>query len=169
MREMRITLRLTHQPFWWFRYQGYDAERPSHDHGQRPWRHLDTCGDVARIEAGVPRVDCPKHGGRQAHFSWAEPCRRFTSRLEARTIYWLKVATTNAVSDEMKTTSDQASGIRELEISPVQDRALQAGANDYGSNASAGDSERSPTEGDQRHRRIGQCDDSEDQSEGLRV
>jgi hypothetical protein len=38
-----------------------------------------------------------------------------------------------------------------------------------GQNASVGDTECSPAEGDQRHRRIGQRDDSKDQGEGLRV
>ena len=38
-----------------------------------------------------------------------------------------------------------------------------------GQNASVGDTECSPAEGDQRHRRIGQRDDSKDQGEGLRI
>jgi hypothetical protein len=61
----------------------------------------------------------------------------------------------------------------ELGVSSVLDLTLQAGADDQGwengQNASVGDSECSPAEGDQRHRCIDQYDDSENQSEGLRV
>ena len=62
---------------------------------------------------------------------------------------------------------------KELEVSPGLDLALQAGADDQGwengQNASVGNSECDPAEGDQRHSRIDQCDDSEDQGEGLWV
>ncbi len=62
---------------------------------------------------------------------------------------------------------------KELEVSPGLDLALQARADDQGwengQNASVGNSECDTAEGDQRHRRIGQRDDSEDQGEGLRV
>ena len=61
----------------------------------------------------------------------------------------------------------------ELEISPGLDLAEPSGADDQGwengQNASVGDPECDPTEGVQRHRGIGQCNDSEDQSESLWV
>ena len=44
MKEMKVTLKLTHQPFWRFRCPECDEECPTHDHRQRLWRHLDTCG-----------------------------------------------------------------------------------------------------------------------------
>ena len=52
---------------------------------------------------------------------------------------------------------------KELEVSPVLDLALQAGADDQGwengQNASVENSECDPAEGDQCNRRIDQCDD----------
>jgi transposase len=65
VKEMKVTLKLTHQPLWRFRCPECDEECPTHDHRQRKWRHLDTCGYVTMIEADVPRVDCPKHGGKR--------------------------------------------------------------------------------------------------------
>ena len=61
VKEMKVTLKLTHQPLWRFRCPECDEECPTHDHRQRKWRHLDTCGCVTIIEAGVPRVDWPNH------------------------------------------------------------------------------------------------------------
>jgi len=75
------------------------------------WRHLDTCGYFTRIEAAVPWVNCPNHGIRQVHVPWAEPIGRFTSLFEAVTISWLKVATIKAVSEQMKISWDEATGI----------------------------------------------------------
>jgi transposase len=62
VKEMKVTLKLTYQLLWRFRCSECDEECPTHDHRQRKWRHLDTCGDVTRIEADVPRADCSKHG-----------------------------------------------------------------------------------------------------------
>jgi transposase len=56
-------------------------------------------GYVTMIEAGVPRVDCLKHGIRQADVHPAEPGGRFTSLFEAMTILWLKVATIKDISE----------------------------------------------------------------------
>ena len=61
----------------------------------------------------------------------------------------------------------------ELEICPGLDLTEPSGADDQGwengQNASVGNPECDTTEGDQRHRGIGQCNDSEDQSESLWV
>jgi transposase len=76
VKEMKVTLKLTHQPLWRFRCPECDEECPNPDPRQRKWRHLDICGDVTMIEADVPRIDCPKHGVRQAHVPWAEPSGR---------------------------------------------------------------------------------------------
>jgi len=111
MKEMKVTLKLARQPFWRFRCPQCDVECPTHDHCQRQWRHLEACGYVTKFEAGIPRVDCPKHGVRQAHVPWAEPGGRFTSLLEALTISWLNVATINSVYEQMKISLDEASGI----------------------------------------------------------
>jgi len=54
------------------------------------------------IETGVPRVDCPEHGVRQAHVPWVEPGGRFPSLLETLTISWLKVATIKSVPEHRR-------------------------------------------------------------------
>jgi hypothetical protein len=60
-----------------------------------------------------------------------------------------------------------------MEISPGLDLAEPSGANDQGwengQNAPVGNPECDPTEGDQRHRGICQCNDSEDQGKSLWV
>ena len=133
VKEMKVTLKLTHQPLWRFRCPECDEECPTHDHRPRKWRHLDTCGYVTMIEADVPRVDCPKHGVRQAHVPWAEPSGRFTSLFEVMTISWLKVATIKAVSEQMKISWDETTGIMERAVKrglarresrPIEDLAV---------------------------------------------
>ena len=133
VKEMKVTLKLTHQPLWRFKCPECDEECPTHDHRQRKWRHLDSCGYITMIEAGVPRVDCPKHGIRQAEVPWAEPSGRFTSLFEAMTISWLKVATIKDVSEQMKISWDEATGIMERavrrglarrESRPIEDLAV---------------------------------------------
>jgi len=61
----------------------------------------------------------------------------------------------------------------ELEVSSGLDLAEPSGADDQGwengQNASMGNPECDPAEGDQHHRGIGQCNDSEDQGESLWV
>ncbi len=65
MDELKVTVRLIHQTSWRFRYPECDEECPTHDHGHRQWRHLDTCGFVTMVEAEAPRIYC-KHGVHQA-------------------------------------------------------------------------------------------------------
>ena len=62
MKEMKVTLKLTHQPVWRFRCPECDEEYPTPDHRQRKWRDLNNFGCLTMIEAGVSRVDCPNHG-----------------------------------------------------------------------------------------------------------
>ncbi len=108
MKEMKVTLKLTYQPFGRFRCPVCDEECPTHDHRQLQWRHLDTCGYVTMIEAGVPRVDCLKHGVRHTHVQWAEPGARFTSLFETLMISWLKIAAFKSISEQMKITWEEA-------------------------------------------------------------
>ena len=133
MTEMKVTVRLAHEPKWRFRCPECDEECPTHDHRHRQWRHLDTCGFVTMIEADVPRVDCEKHGVHQAIVPWAEPGGRFTALFEALTISWLKVATVKSISEQMKITWDEASGIMERAVKrglarresrPIEDLAI---------------------------------------------
>jgi len=85
------------------------------------------------IEADVPRVDCEKHSVHQARVPWVEPGGRFTALFEALTISWLKVATVKAVSEQMKISWDEASGILERAVNrglarresrPIEDVAI---------------------------------------------
>ncbi len=38
---------------------------------QKTWRHLDTCGKITWLHAGLPIVDCPEHGKQQLSAPWA--------------------------------------------------------------------------------------------------
>jgi transposase len=133
MNEMKDTLKRTHQPFWRFRGPGcgevFPTPRSSPVTLEAP-RHLWVC---QHIEAGVPRFDCPKRGVRQAHVPWAEPGGRFTSLFEALTISWLQSATIKAVSEQMKITRDETSGMLERTVNrslarresrPIEDLAI---------------------------------------------
>jgi transposase len=55
---------------------------PGYDRRLRRWRHLDTCQFVTWIEAGIPRVECPRHGVKQIPVPWAEAGSQFTALFE---------------------------------------------------------------------------------------
>ncbi|MGA2939569.1 MAG: tetratricopeptide repeat protein [Syntrophobacteraceae bacterium] len=38
---------------------------------QKTWRHLDTCGKITWLHAGLPVVECPEHGKQQLPAPWA--------------------------------------------------------------------------------------------------
>ena len=38
---------------------------------QKTWRHLDTCGKITWLHAGLPILDCPEHGKQQLSAPWA--------------------------------------------------------------------------------------------------
>lgn len=116
MEEARVTVRLEHENLARFPCPECGLECPTHDHRPRQWRHLDTCGLVTMIEADVPRVNCQVHGVLQAKVPWAEPGSRFTAMFEALAISWLKVAPTNAVSERMMISWDEAWGIMERAV-----------------------------------------------------
>jgi transposase len=116
MEESKVTVRLGHEPLARFLCPECGLECPTHDHRSRQWRHLDTCSFVTMIEADVPRVDCQVHGVRQAKVPWAEPGSGFTALFEALAISWLKVAPTNAVSERMMISWDEAWGIMERAV-----------------------------------------------------
>jgi transposase len=116
MEESKVTVRLEHEPLARFLCPECGLEGPMHDHRPRQWRHLDTCGIVTMIEADVPRVDCKVHGVRQAKVPWAESGSGFTALFEALAISWLKVASTNAVSERIMISWDEAWGIMERAV-----------------------------------------------------
>jgi len=51
---------------------------PVYDHGERSWRHLDTCQFQTLLHAAVPRVQCATHGVRTIQVPWAERRSHFT-------------------------------------------------------------------------------------------
>src|SRR5262245_5198311 len=59
---------------------GNDAgERlPTHDHVERGWRHLDTCGFETRIVCRVPRLRAPEGKVETVPVPWAGKHSRFT-------------------------------------------------------------------------------------------
>ncbi|MEE1673241.1 ISL3 family transposase [Agarivorans aestuarii] len=69
-----------------------------HDTRRRFWRHLDTCQFETRIEAEVPRADCPEHGVQTLQVPWAASNSRYTELFETRVISMLKVSSLYAVS-----------------------------------------------------------------------
>ncbi|RCU42864.1 ISL3 family transposase [Corallincola holothuriorum] len=96
---------------------GQPASR--YDSRDRSWRHLDTCQFQTLIVAEVPRVHCKEHGCLTVKVPWAEDKSRYTALFEAYVIRWLKVASINAVSKEMKLSWSAIDGI--------MNRAVQRG------------------------------------------
>lgn len=79
---------------------GQPASR--YDKRLRRWRHLDTCQFVTILEAQVPRLSCPEHGVINAQVPWADSGSGFTLLFEALVIDWLKEASIQAVSRQLK-------------------------------------------------------------------
>lgn len=73
-----------------------------YDRRARRWRHLDTCQYTTTLEALVPRVSCPVHGVLTVAVPWAEPGSGFTQLFEALVIDWLKEASIQAVSRQLR-------------------------------------------------------------------
>ncbi len=66
--------------------------------GRRRWRALDLGVMRCLLEAGAPRVKCPRHGVRTAAVPWARPAARFTTAFEEHAAWlcaqmpWAKAA-----------------------------------------------------------------------------
>lgn len=75
---------------------------PGYDRRQRRWRHLDTCQYTTILEAQVARVNCPEHGVVTVSVPWAEPGSGFTQLFEALVIDWLREASIQAVSRQLR-------------------------------------------------------------------
>lgn len=73
-----------------------------YDRRERRWRHLDTCQYTTILQAQVPRVTCPVHGVVTVPVPWAEPGSSFTQLFEAVVIAWLKDASIQAVSRQLR-------------------------------------------------------------------
>jgi transposase len=71
--------------------RGYDAGR-----GRRRWRGLDLGATIVWLEAGAPRVECPRHGVLVAAVPWARPGAWFTTAFEQQ-VAWLTLHATRSV------------------------------------------------------------------------
>lgn len=89
---------------------------PIYDHGERSWRHLDTCQFQTLLHAAVPRITCPTHGVRTITVPWAERRSHFTLLFERLAIAWLKEATPLAVARRLGLTWEEANGIVERAV-----------------------------------------------------
>ena len=89
---------------------------PIYDHGERSWRHLDTCQFQTLLHAAVPRVTCTTHGVRTIRVPWAEKRSHFTLLFERLAIAWLKEATPLAVARRLGLTWEEANGIVERAV-----------------------------------------------------
>ena len=82
---------------------------PIYDHGERSWRHLDTCQLSTHLHARIPRVKCEEHGVVQVSVPWAEEHGRFTLLMERFIIQVLLACqTTKGACDLVRIKWDQA-------------------------------------------------------------
>lgn len=84
---------------------------PGYDRRTRSWRHLDTCQFKTILEADVPRLNCAEHGVLTIEVPWAEPGSGFTSLFEALVIDWLKEASIQAVSTQLRVSWNAIDGV----------------------------------------------------------
>ncbi len=64
----------------------------------KTWRHLDTCGKMTFLHAGLPVVDCPEHGKQNPRIPWAKEDCPMTLAFEK----WI-VSLAEAFGDTKKT------------------------------------------------------------------
>src|SRR6202011_2757958 len=86
---------------------------------ERRWRHLDTCQFRTILHAEPPRTRCDEHGVHTVRLPWAEPNSRFTALFERVAIEWMKVASQQAVADQLSLSWD--------EVHAIQQRAVTRG------------------------------------------
>ena len=90
--------------------------RPGYDKRKKQWRHLDTCQYKTILAANVPRVECPEHGVVTVSIPWAESGSGFTALFESLVIDWLKEASIQAVSRQMKLSWNAIDGIMQRAV-----------------------------------------------------
>ena len=85
------------------------TELALYDHSEeRSWRHLDSCQFQTVLHARIPRVQCPKHGVRQAGVPWAEPRSRFTALFERFAIDVLRETSVTGATKLLRISWDEA-------------------------------------------------------------
>ena len=70
----------------------------------------------------MPRVECPEHGVLTVRVPWGEPGSSFTALFEALVIDWLKEASIQAVSRQLKLSWNAIDGIMQRAISRGMER-----------------------------------------------
>jgi len=76
---------------------------------------LDTCQFVTWIEAEVPRVECPQHGGKQ-RVPWAEPGSQFTALLGRVASDLLRECSVAGAADLLRISWDAVWGIEKRAV-----------------------------------------------------
>ncbi len=94
-----------------------EAVCPGYDKRKKQWRHLDTCQYKTILVADVPRIECPEHGVVTVSVPWAEPGSGYTALFESLVINWLKEASIQAVSRQMKLSWNAIDGIMQRAVS----------------------------------------------------
>ncbi len=70
----------------------------------------------------MPRVECPEHGVLTVKVPWGEPGSGFTALFEALVIDWLKEASIQAVSRQLKLSWNAIDGIMQRAVSRGMER-----------------------------------------------
>ena len=91
-------------------------DSPGYDTRPRRWRHLDTCQYKTIIVAEVPRLNCEAHGVVTVSVPWATEGSHFTALFEALIIDWLKEASIQAVSRQLKLSWNAIDGIMQRAV-----------------------------------------------------
>jgi len=89
---------------------------PGYDKRRRRWRHLDTCQYKTILVAEIPRVKCKEHGVVMTDVPWSDSGSGFTALFEALVIDWLKEASTEAVSRQLKLSWNAIDGIMQRAV-----------------------------------------------------
>jgi len=93
-----------------------EKSSPRYDARSRTWRHLDSCQFKTLVHASIPRVHCAEHGVLQIDVPWAENRSGFTLLFEQHVIRWLKVASINAVRQQLQLSWNAVDGIMQRAV-----------------------------------------------------
>jgi len=116
LEEGQILIEIANESFGELKCPKCDIISPKYDYVERSWRHLDTCQYETILRAKVPRVSCKEHKVVQVRFPWAEKGSRLTILFESLIIDWLKVASTTAVSKNLKLSWKQIDGVMQRAV-----------------------------------------------------
>jgi transposase len=92
---------------------------------RRRWRHLDFATVRVKLEAAVPRVNCPEHGPTTVAVAWARHASRFTTAFEDQAAWLTARAPATAVAELLRTTWRSVTGIVERVVAEAVGRSDQ--------------------------------------------